>query len=258
MWKSERVYILLASWLAVSAAHADFFGTRPDTNDPGSRSQTIEAQRKRIRNNKDSEELRAAVDDTQALFDALALESGRLGEPAHQELYADLREGYHLPGAVDGARHALAYAEELLRLKGGIKSQQEKVEATAILEREPEENRLLGLKSDQMALLEDLRKVLRGLHKDLNEDQIRDLRNWAMVSEGVLRRRHEDEDLKNTVQKEAEALPVDASATGLSQTPSTSAETPSEARSGQAHDQSGTAKGKTKPKASAKDEADPR
>jgi hypothetical protein len=219
------------------------------------RNKTLDSQRERLRNNKDSEELRTAIDDTQALFDALALESGRLGEPAHKDLYADLREGYHLPGAVDGARRALAYAEELVRIKGGIKTQQEKVEATAILEREPEENRLLGLKSDQMTLMEELRRVLRGLHKDLNEDQIRDLRNWAMVTEGVLRRRHEEEDLKNAAQKEAEALPLDASATGLSQSSQTEAS--AEGLSATAAT-AAPVKKIAKPKARTKDEADPR
>lgn len=256
MWKFERKHLWLAAGLAASAAHADFMNVQRRVDDMDSRNKLIGSQQDRLRKNKDSEELRTAIDDSQALFDALALESGRLGEDAHKELYADLREGYHLAGAVDAAHRALAFAEELVRLKGGIKTQQERIAATAIPDREPEESRLLGLQSDQLALVEDLRRTLRGLHKDLNEDQIRDLRNWAMVNEGLLRRRHEEEDLRNAAQKEAEALTGTGQALESMAVPeelsATAAPVPA------AGPTPAKAKAAKQPKAGAKVEADPR
>lgn len=209
MWKFRAFAVLLA--LAAPPLRADFLTVQREVGDLEARNKTLEAQRARLRST-DSEELRAAIDYTQALFDALALESGLLDAAAHKALYVDLRDGSKLPQAVDDARKALELAEELVKVKSGIKGQQQRLAAAAEADKDAEESRLLGLQSDLLGLVEDLRKRLRGLHKELGEEQLRDLRNWAMINEGILRRQHEEAELRAAAQKEAEALPIDAGA----------------------------------------------
>jgi hypothetical protein len=208
MWKSKALALLLA--LSAAALRADFMNVQRQVGDLEARNKTIDDQRRRLRQ-QDSEELRAAIDDTQALFDSLAVVSGPLDDAAHTALMKDLSEASKLPQAVGDARKALGFAEEAVKLKAGIKGQQARLaSAGSEADKDVEESRLLGLQSDLMGLLEDLRKRLRSLHKDLNEDQIRDLRNWAMVNEGILRRQAEEAAVRAAAQKEAESLPIDA------------------------------------------------
>jgi hypothetical protein len=209
MWKSKALALAL---LAAAPLRADFMNVQREVGDLDARNRTIQDQRQRLRF-QDPEELRAAIDDTQALFDSLAMVSGPLDAAAHTALFQDLHDGSKLPQAVDDARKALGYAEEAVKVKAGIKGQQARLAAAETeKDKDAEESRLLGLQSDLMGLLEDLRKRLRNLHKDLNEDQIRDLRNWAMVNEGILRRQQEEAAVRAAAQKESESLPISAGA----------------------------------------------
>lgn len=155
--------------------------------------------------------LRMEVDETQSLYDSLARESRGLDKAAHEELLKALAQDYGLPDAVGYARKAMEQAEEMLDIQDAIKQQQRRLkdvlgdEAKA----DKEEQRLLGLQSDLLSTVEDLREGLTKQQKSLSENATRDLRNWIMVSEGLLRQRRE------------EAL---ASATPTPEAPSISAE----------------------------------
>lgn len=210
--------MLKFKWIAVLSLGATAIGsaailpTNSSLLDAKSRQQGIEDQRKRIRGG-DPEELRAAIDETQALFGALAAETGSLDKAVLGELLKDLRSEYKLPDAEKRARRALELSEEIDQIQAGIKQQQGRLKDAAKDEDADKlEERLLGLQSDLLGSVEDLRKTLRSLHKDLDEGQIRDLRNWAMVSEGLLRRRREAAEEAAGRQAAAEALPIDAGA----------------------------------------------
>jgi hypothetical protein len=106
-------------------------------------------------------------------------------------------------------------AEEIAGIQDGIRQQQEKMKAPGHAlsdEADRDEARLLGLQSDLLGSVDKLRSTLRSLHKDLKEMQLRDLRNWAMVSEGLLRRRREAAQAELERQRAAEALPIAAPA----------------------------------------------
>lgn len=163
--------------------------------------------------------LRMEVDETQSLYDSLARESRGLDKAAHEELLKALAQDYGLPDAVGYARKAMEQAEEMLDIQDAIKQQQRRLKdvladpSTGSGQVQPladkEEQRLLGLQSDLLSTVEDLREGLTKQQKSLSENATRDLRNWIMVSEGLLRQRRE------------EAL---ASATPTPEAPSISAE----------------------------------
>lgn len=142
----------------------------------------------------DKNELRAQVDETQSLFDSLAHESRKLDKKAHEDLLKALPSDFNLGDAVSGARKALDKSEELLDIQDAIKAQQAKL-ASVLDDKaaaDKEEQKLLGLQSDLLSTMEDLRKGLTNQQKDLNESATRDYHNWIMVSEGLLRQRRED------------------------------------------------------------------
>jgi len=146
----------------------------------------------------DKNQLRAEVDETQSLFDSLARESRRLDKAAHEELLKALPMDYNLSDAVSPARKVLEKAEDLLDIQDGIKLQQAKLKAVLddSAAADKEEQKLLGMQSDLLTTVEELRKILTSQQKDLNESATRDYRNWIMVSEGLLRRRREDAEAK--------------------------------------------------------------
>lgn len=137
--------------------------------------------------------LRSEVDETQALFDGLARESRSLDKAAHEELYKSLAQEYGQPEAVGYARKALEKIEEMLDVQDAIRIQQQRLKDSLSdnAQADKEEQRLLGLQSDLMAVIEDLREGLTKQQKGLSEDATRDFRNWIMVSEGLLRQRRE-------------------------------------------------------------------
>lgn len=193
--------------------------------DDSSRDSTIADQRKRMRS-EDSQELREAVDETQVLFMTLAGETRRQDKSVLDELLKDLRDDYKLPGAVGRAKRSLELSEEVLSIQTGIKQVQARMESSDEAAPAPphlsatvqagangvdqDEQHLLGLQSDLLNVVEDLRSKLSSLHKDLKEQGVRDLRNWAMVSAGLLRHRREAAEAVAAREKAAEALPIDA------------------------------------------------
>lgn len=158
----------------------------------------------KARTNGESLELREAVDETQVLLDGLARESVRQDSAVVKELLRSLRLEYGLPEAEDRARKALEIGEEIVRLQAGQEQlKEERDRSTDLAERERLRTKLLGVESDLMGQVEELRKVLRSLHKDLKGAKSRELRNWMMVSEGLLRRRREA--AEEAAQREAAA-----------------------------------------------------
>jgi hypothetical protein len=139
----------------------------------------------------DRNALREEVDETQALVDALARESRGLSVAQTDPLFASLRDEYHLGGYVGKARQALAKAEEVLEVQDAVKLQQEQVKRAGVGEQAAEDAKLLGLQSELTSVVEDLRDILRDIHGNAGEDTVRDLRNWLMISEGLLRNRRE-------------------------------------------------------------------
>lgn len=209
--KALCLALLCAPCLAPAAEKRGYF-TGHDMSDPSQRQEGIEAHRARVQM-QDPEELRAAIDETQTLVGALAAESGRLDAAELELLLKDLRNEAKLPEAEKRMRKAVQWSEEIDQIQGGIKQQQQRVrDAADAATADREEERLLGLQSDLLGNVEDLRKALRSLHKDLNEAQVRDLHNWLMVSEGLLRRRREAAEEAASRQQAAEALPLDAGA----------------------------------------------
>lgn len=209
---------ILAAGLIAAALPAAAAGILPapasSLYDDHARQQTIASQRDRMRT-QDPPDLREAIDETHTLFSALASESVQQDRAAVDEMLKGLRQDHQLPQAERRARHALELAEEIQAIQAGIRQQQRKMEAEpapAPGEVDPDEARLLGLQSDLLGSVEKLRGILRSLHKEMKEGQIRDLRNWAMVSEGLLRRRREDRQEAEARQRAAEALPIDARA----------------------------------------------
>jgi hypothetical protein len=158
----------------------------------------------------DSQALRDAVDESQTLVDALARETVHQDRNVIRDLAHDLRMEYKLPQAEDRARRCIELGEEILRIQGGIKSLQEGLKTADEAGTQAIQTKLLGLQSDLMGQVEELRRVLRSLHKDLKEEQVRDLRNWMMVSQGLLQRRREAAEDAAKRQAAAEALPIDA------------------------------------------------
>jgi hypothetical protein len=182
--------------------------------DSRARQATIDQQRQRIQN-RDPEDLRAAIDETHSLFSSLAIETRQHERSAVDEALKSLRDEHKLPRAERRARQALELAEEIASIQDGIRQQQEKMEKPGHAltdDADRDEARLLGLQSDLVGSVDKLRSNLRSLHKDLKEPQIRDLRNWAMVSEGLLRRRREAAQAELERQRSAEALPIAAPA----------------------------------------------
>ena len=140
----------------------------------------------------DRNELRAAVDETQALLDSLARETLNLPKAEHEPLYKSLRDEYHLESYVGKGRKSLEQAEEVLELQNAIKSQQALMKAAGPVASDKDESKLIGLQSDLVSAVDSLRDTLRDVHKNSSEDVGRDFRNWIMVSEGLLRSRRED------------------------------------------------------------------
>lgn len=140
----------------------------------------------------DRSELRAAVDESQALLDSLGRETRGLGKAEHDELITSLRKEYHLDNFGGKGRKALEQAELVLELQEAIKKQQALLKTIPPLESEKEESKLLGQQTDLVGAVEDLRETLTEIHKNASEEEARAFDNWIMISEGLLRQRRED------------------------------------------------------------------
>ncbi len=144
----------------------------------------------------DQSALRDEVDETQGLLDSLARETRRLDKKDLEPLFKSLRDEYHLDDYVGKARKFVEEAEEVLDVQDAIKIQQDRVKAASPADADQESSRLLGLQSDLVGSVDRLRDTLREVHSNASEDNTRDLRNWIMISEGLLRRHREDAEAK--------------------------------------------------------------
>lgn len=168
--------------------------------DMGAGSDSFKAPQRSARHTMDRNELRAAVDETQALLDALARETLALPKADHEALYKSLRDEYHLDKFVGKGRKSLEKAEEILEIQSAIKNQQALMKSLPVEGLEKEESKLIGMQSDLVGAVDDLRDLLREIHNNANEDEVRDLRNWVMVSEGQMRNQREDRALAAAAQ----------------------------------------------------------
>jgi hypothetical protein len=140
----------------------------------------------------DKNELKATVDASQVLFDALAHETRGLSVSARLRVLQSLKEDYHLEAQLAACRSALEYAEQVLQAQQDIKAQlQALVAASDGAASRDAQARMDELHDAQAKATDDLRSGLRSLHKSLSEEQTRDLRNWLSVSGGLLKQRRE-------------------------------------------------------------------
>jgi hypothetical protein len=157
----------------------------------------------------DQSALRDAVDETQALLDGLAHETRRLPKKDLEPLFVSLRDEYHLPDYVGKARKFTEEAEMVLAVQDAIKAQQAYMRAhPSAIDDDRDSNKLRGLQNDLVAAVNELRETLAQVQQQADEDATRDLHNWIMISEGLLRGRRED--------AEAKALSPSAGARGSS------------------------------------------
>ncbi len=143
----------------------------------------------------DRSALRAEVDETETLFAGLAQESRALERPRLEPLFKSLKDEYHLGDQVSAARRALAFAETALNTQDAIKAEEAREKSAVGTAADPltlDQGKMPGLRGDLASAQDHLRETLREIHRDANADVARDLRNWIMISEGLLRRQRED------------------------------------------------------------------
>ena len=133
--------------------------------------------------------LRAEVDESQALFDNLARETRGLSKTAKADLLTALGRDFNLPTKRDRAASLLEDAEAMLEARAKVEAQ-EKAASAAVADEERRSAReeLASLKEALAGRIESLRDGLREVHKNYGEEEVRNLRNWAMVSQGSLER----------------------------------------------------------------------
>jgi hypothetical protein len=180
-----KLMVLTGLCLAVAPLRADIQGL-PGASDNPYMNRHIKSA------GLDRSALRDEVDETQAVLDSLARETRRLDKKDLEPLFKSLSEEYHLPDYVGKARKFVEEAEDVLDIQDAIKAQQARMAALGGPENDQESSKLLGLQSDLVASVDRLRDTLREVHSNANEDATRDLRNWIMISEGLLRQRRED------------------------------------------------------------------
>ena len=158
--------------------------------------------------------LRDQVDDYEALLDDLAHESRSLDKPSHEALFKSLALDFRLGDQVGDMRRGLADNEAVLDIQDAIKAEQARMKAMPAQDprQDREERTLLGLQSDLIAAVAGLRQRLAGELKGLDERHRRDLKDWLMVSAGLLRHRREDAEAAALAQPAPEAAPIDAAA----------------------------------------------
>lgn len=142
----------------------------------------------------DQDSLRAEVEETQPLLDSLARETRGLTKTAKEEVLKSLRMDYNLGDQVGTARKTLDLSESVLDIQAAIKAQQARMKQVSLVgaDGDREESKLLGLQSDLITTVAEVRRQLSDQQRDMNAAETRDLRNWMMVSEGLLRHRRED------------------------------------------------------------------
>jgi hypothetical protein len=190
MSRSSALSLFLLLGLAAAPLRADRQGGLPDAGDSSYMGSHSKAPKL------DQSALRDEVDETQGLLDSLARETRRLDKKDLEPLFKSLRDEYHLDDYVGKARKFVEEAEEVLDVQDAIKVQQDRVKAASPADADQESSKLLGLQSDLVGSVDRLRDTLREVHSNATEDNARDLRNWIMISEGLLRRHREDAEAK--------------------------------------------------------------
>lgn len=157
-------------------------------------------------------DLRDAVDDYEDLLDDLAHETRSLDKPAHEALLKGLALDFRLGDQVEDMRRGLADNEAVLDIQDAIGAEQARLKAMPAQDprQDREERTLLGLHSDLIAAVAGLRQRLAGELKGLDERHRRDLKDWLMVSAGLLRHRREDAEAAALAHPTPEAAPIDA------------------------------------------------
>lgn len=184
--KSNALFSALM--LCAAFAHADINSLPGSSGNPGMdrhvRSSTL-----------DKALVRERVDESQALLDSLARETRGLPKEQIEPLFKSLKTEYYLSDYVGKARKALEQAEAVLDVQDAVKAQQAMMKtkgASDVKEGQKDDSKLLGLQSDLVSAVDALRGTLRQVHSDASEDTVRDLNNWLMISEGLLRQHRED------------------------------------------------------------------
>lgn len=157
-------------------------------------------------------DLRDAVDDYEDLLDDLAHETRSLNRPSHEALFKSLALDFRLGDQVRDMRRGLADNEAVLDIQDAIAAEQARLKAMPAPDprQDREQRTLLGLHSDLIAAVAGLRQRLAGELKGLDERHRRDLKDWLMVSAGLLRHRREDAAAAALAHPTPEAAPIDA------------------------------------------------
>jgi hypothetical protein len=160
----------------------------------------------------DNNSLRDRVDETEPLYDALARETRRLDKSAKEALYQSLRMDYGLGGQVGVSRRILEGSENRLDLQDAQRSQEDLVKHLGLddPQGEAQANKLQVLEQSLVGVRDELQRELTSQQKDLNDKDGQQLREWLMVSEGLLRRHREAAEAAALAHPPAEAPPINA------------------------------------------------
>jgi len=141
----------------------------------------------------DRSSLADRADETEPLYDALARETRRLDKPAKDALYQSLRTDYELGGQVGPSRRLLEGSENLLDLEDAVRNQDALVKRLGAddPQGDAQAKKLQDLQGAVGAATADLRRQMMDQQKDLNDKDAQQLRDWLMISEGMLRHRRE-------------------------------------------------------------------
>ncbi|HTB35290.1 MAG TPA: hypothetical protein VK842_10530 [bacterium] len=219
MWKFSLVLVFAAAaalWAGPPAQDPSAFdqpgaGSMFDHNDPAPAL--------------DSNTLNDKVEEMAPLYDALARETRRLAPAGQDRLYGSLRSDYDLGGQVGAVRRILERSEGMLDLQDAIHNQQDLVKRLGpdAAQGEAQAKKLQDMELSLGGAKDELRRWMADQQKDLNEKDGQNLREWLMVSEGLLRHRRETAEAAALAHPAPEAPPL--SAAGLSPTAAVSSPT---------------------------------
>ena len=166
--------------------------------------------------------VRERVDESQALLDGLARETRGLSKEQVEPLFKSLKTEYYLGDYAGKLRKAVEQAEAVLDVQDAVKAQQALMKskgASDVKEGQKDDSKLLGLQSDLVSAVDSLRGTLRTMLSECNEDTVRDINNWLMISEGLLRQHREEAAAAMAASPTAEAqtptAEVEMSAAGI-------------------------------------------
>jgi hypothetical protein len=165
------------------------------------------------------------IQETQDLFSALALETRRLDKPQLEPLFKSLDKEYHLSDYVGKSRKALDQAESVLNVQDAMATQDSRAKDLSVITTKEDDEKAKALQGDLKASSADLKKTVTDIQNKAGEDEVRDLRNWLMISEGQLRRLREDQEAQGP-SATAQALSSSAAISAAAMSPSAQAGSP--------------------------------